>query len=208
MRAMEIVYQDCDIIVVNKPPKLLSVPGRFEPDNLYHRMSARYPNLRIVHRLDMATSGLLIFALSHTAQRNMGKQFEQRKVYKEYMAVVHGNVTQDCGEIASPMICDWENRPIQKIDWLNGKPAHTSYQVLSRCKTNNSSRLLLKPQTGRSHQLRLHMLQLCHPILGDPFYYLDGSQQKSTRLLLHASKLALRHPITNKQLIIDSNANF
>ncbi|WP_096084498.1 RluA family pseudouridine synthase [Agaribacterium haliotis] len=190
--SIELIYEDKDLLVVNKPPGLLCVPGLSDPDNLHQRVQNYDKNARVVHRLDMATSGLVIFARHHEAQKAMGKLFEQRQIAKQYVAVVHGQIQQRHGEIASPMICDWPQRPKQKIDWLEGKKALTRYQRLkSDCKT---TRLALFPVTGRTHQLRLHMLQLGHPILGDQFYHSDGSEHASARLLLHAEKLNFQHP--------------
>ncbi|SMF30685.1 ribosomal large subunit pseudouridine synthase A [Alteromonadaceae bacterium Bs31] len=208
MLCMDIVYQDPHIIVINKPANLLTVPGLSSPDNAFDKIKHTFPNSRVVHRLDMATSGLVIFAQSYAAQRALGKLFEQRQIHKEYLAVVHGTMQALCGEIVSPMICDWERRPKQKIDWLGGKRAHTCFSVISPCTVNNLTRVLLKPITGRSHQLRLHMLQLGHPILGDQLYHFSDSQNKSSRLLLHAQQLQFKHPITDKKLNIACKATF
>lgn len=207
----EPVYSDEHLIIVNKPAGLLCVPGLTEPENLYDSVLKEYPNARVVHRLDMATSGLVIFALSYEAQRELGKLFEQRRVRKKYIAVVHGILDSHYGEIHSPMICDWINRPKQKIDWLSGKKASTFYKTLTTDCKQNQSRLLLTPHTGRSHQLRLHTLQLGHPILGDKLYSNQLESELTSppgRMHLHAQSLQFIHPMTGKKIQIDSQPEF
>ncbi len=205
-----ILYQDNDLLIVNKPSNLLSVPGRGEDkqDCLINRVIKVFPNARTVHRLDMATSGLVIVALSHTAQAAMGKLFEQRLIEKHYIAVVTGQIPHDSGRIDLPLICDWERRPIQKVDHEHGKPAQTDYTVINREPESNITRVKLTPLTGRSHQLRVHMLALGHPILGDYFYATETVFKQSTRLLLHASALHFEHPITGDSVVISSNPDF
>ncbi|WNO10931.1 RluA family pseudouridine synthase [Teredinibacter sp. KSP-S5-2] len=207
----EPVYSDEHLIVVNKPSGLLCVPGLTEPENLYDSVLTEFPNARVVHRLDMATSGLVIFALSYEAQRELGKLFEQRKVSKKYIAVVHGILDSHYGEIHSPMMCDWINRPKQKIDWLSGKKASTFYKTLATDNNKNQSRLLLSPHTGRSHQLRLHTLQLGHPILGDKLYsgHLEAELETApARMHLHAQSLQFIQPMTGKKIKIDCQPEF
>ncbi|WP_370978834.1 RluA family pseudouridine synthase [Agaribacterium sp. ZY112] len=193
---IELIYQDSDLIVTNKPSGLLCVPGLSEPDNLFDRVKSEFKNARVVHRLDMATSGLVIFALNHETQKGFTQLFEKRQMQKEYCAEVYGKIEQQHGEIISPMMCDWPQRPRQKIDWHEGKPAHTLYHVLET--KQESTRVKLKPITGRTHQLRLHMLQLGHPILGDKFYNLESSEKQASRLLLHAEELRFTHPISRE----------
>jgi tRNA pseudouridine32 synthase/23S rRNA pseudouridine746 synthase len=202
------VYQDEHILVVNKPPGLLCVPGLSDPNNLYDNVTCIAPNARVIHRLDMSTSGLVIFALHHQAQKHMGKLFEQRKIKKSYAAIVHGIVQDTRGEIHSRMLCDWPNRPKQKIDWLTGKLATTFFTVLSRNKDRNCTRLCLSPHTGRTHQLRLHMWQLGYPILGDQLYFDGDSRNLENRLLLHAQQLQFDHPVTNRALTLQSEPEF
>lgn len=186
--SVEVIYRDDDYAVINKPPGLLSVPGLVSPDNAFDQIASLYPNARIVHRLDMATSGLLVFALHYQAQKHLSKQFERRQVRKGYRALLQGLLMTNAGEIHSPLICDWPNRPKQKIDWLGGKPASTLFRLLVREPESNTSYVALTPLTGRSHQLRVHMLQLGHPIVGDSLYGNRQTRQPS-RMYLHASEL-------------------
>lgn len=203
-----ILYQDEDFIAVEKPPGLLCVPGLVEPDNLFDQVKSAFPNARVVHRLDMYTSGIVLFGLHYEAQKRLNLLFEKRLIEKQYIAIVDGLIEQECGEIHSAIICDWPNRPRQKLDWINGKHASTEYRILSRDKTENSTRVLLKPFTGRTHQLRVHMLQIGHPILGDQLYPKDGSNLKRKRLTLHAEKLKFNHPLTNSPIKICSEVQF
>jgi len=199
---LDIVYQDNDLIIIDKPSGLLTVPGLSSPDNALDRLLEIYPNARVVHRLDMATSGLVIFALNHTAQRNLGKMFEHRKMAKRYTAIVHGRLNSHWGDISAPLICDWENRPRQKVDWHKGKPSITGFRILDY--GSERTRLELIPYTGRSHQLRVHMLFMGTPILGDELYGCPASFAAADRLLLHATSLHFNHPITHKALNIES----
>lgn len=193
---LEIVCQDDDLFVINKPPHLLSVPGKGAEkyDSVQSRCAAISPGAVAIHRLDMATSGLMLVAKHKAAERFYKNLFAERKVEKRYIAVVHGKVIDNSGEIDFPLISDWENRPRQKICYQRGKPAKTIYRVL--CRNNESTRLMLIPYTGRSHQLRVHLAGIGHPIIGDEFYaYPQDSNEP--RLLLHATFLALnnRHGI-------------
>lgn len=206
MYSLNICFQDHDLLIVNKPSGLLTVPGLSTPDNLFDSIRQTFPNARTVHRLDMATSGLVIFALNHPAQKAMGKCFEHRTIHKTYIAEVYGQLDSAYGEINLPLICDWENRPKQKIDWEKGKKAITFYKKLST--QNNTTRVILTPHTGRSHQLRVHMLTIGHPIIGDPFYNINDSQSISSRLHLHASELSFTHPINNTPVHIVSKTPF
>lgn len=205
----EILYLDDDVIVVNKPPGLLSVPGRGEDkqDCLISRLQTRYPEALIVHRLDMPTSGILILARNPEAHRQLGKQFEARNIKKEYTAVVQGVVKNRYGEINLPLITDWPNRPKQKVDHDNGKPSLTHYEVLSVNTQQQSSRLKLTPITGRSHQLRVHLLSIGHIITGDALYS-EIEASKNIRLHLHANKIVFSHPSTAETLTIDSDCPF
>lgn len=185
----EILHQDEDVLAVNKPANLLCVPGLCSDDNLFDRVRQQWPNARVVHRLDMATSGLILFALNHTTQASLGRQFERRQVTKSYSALVQGHIPDRYGEIILPLICDWPNRPRQKVDWRHGKQASTWFEVVARYPGNSYVRLY--PLTGRSHQLRVHCQQLGHPILGDTLYGDPGSAE---RLMLHADSIGFLHP--------------
>ena len=194
---LDLVYRDDYIAVVNKPSGLLSVPGN-QPqyyDSAMSRVKEKYGFCEPAHRLDMATSGILLFALSKAADRELKRQFREREPKKYYQALVWGHVEQDHGVVELPLICDWENRPRQKICFELGKRAVTFYDVLQRY-PNNTTRVKLTPITGRSHQLRLHMLALGHPILGDKFYAHPQAKALSPRLCLHAESLQIQHPIT------------
>ncbi len=198
---LDLVYRDDYIAVVNKPSGLLSVPGN-QPqyyDSAMSRVKEKYGFCEPAHRLDMATSGILLFALSKAADRELKRQFREREPKKYYQALVWGHVEQDHGVVELPLICDWENRPRQKICFERGKRAVTFYDVLQRY-PNNTTRVKLTPITGRSHQLRLHMLALGHPILGDKFYAHPQAKALSPRLCLHAESLQIQHPITGETM--------
>ena len=205
---LEIIFQDDDILVLNKPSGLLSVPGKAKEhaDCLQIRAQRVFPTATVVHRLDMATSGLMVMALNRPAHRHISKQFELRETAKTYQAVVFATVQQDCGEINLPLICDWPNRPRQMVDHERGKKALTQWRVLER--SNNTTRLELKPITGRSHQLRVHMLSMQHPIIGDRLYAHDQALEMADRLNLHAMFLSFRHPVTEKMLLFKSKVPF
>lgn len=207
---IEIVYEDEYLLIANKPAGMLSVPGRGpdKQDCLINRLIVDYPNAKTVHRLDMATSGLLIFALSSESQKALGRLFENRQVDKEYQALVSGMVANDEGKIDLPLICDWPNRPRQKVCHEHGKPSQTEYRILHRDNITNSTRVALHPITGRSHQLRVHMQALGHPILGDFFYADDDAFAASPRLCLHAHKLHFKHPLTDEIVSVVSEPAF
>lgn len=206
---VSILYQDNDLLLVNKPSGLLSVPGR-HPDNkdcLINRVQKDYPTARIVHRLDMDTSGIMVIALNADSHRHLNRQFEQRKTEKRYEAIVHGIMEKDEGEIDLPICCDWPNRPLQKVDYEYGKAAQTHFTVLKRNKENNQTRVSLKPITGRSHQLRIHLATIGHPILGCEFYGGEAAK-RAERLLLHACELQLTHPSTGLIISGKKPSNF
>ena len=208
---LAIVYFDASLLVVNKPAGLLSVPGRGEDkqDCLAGRVQAAYPEALIVHRLDMATSGLLVLARGKTMQRRLSTQFANRQVDKRYVAVVKG-LPPLAGEIDLPLAADWPNRPRQKVDRLAGKPSRTRYQVLSHDPVANTTRLALWPDTGRTHQLRVHLLAIGHPIVGDGLYAEAGGAAcgAGARLLLHAESLAFAHPETARPMAFCCPAPF
>ncbi len=189
---LTIIFEDDNLLVVDKPSGLLSVPGKTQPDCLQGRLLDYCPDSLTIHRLDMATSGVMVFAKTAHAQRHIGLQFEKRMTRKTYTARVWGVVAKDSGQIDLPLICDWPNRPRQMVDFENGKSAQTDWQVLAR--QDNTTTLALYPKTGRSHQLRVHCLEMGHPILGDRLYAHEDAFTAADRLQLHASSLSLRHP--------------
>ena len=205
---MQVLAVDNALIIVCKPAGLLSVPGRL-PENkdcLITRLQLEFADALTVHRLDQVTSGLMVFARSKSAQAHLSAQFAQRQVHKRYTAWVEGSVQDDSGSIDMPLICDWPNRPRQKVDFELGKSALTHWRVLERSSAGAAARTLLEltPVTGRSHQLRLHLATIGHPIVGDDFY----GAQPAERVCLHASELALSHPDTGAALLWQSAAPF
>ncbi len=205
---VDILYRDDALLAVNKPAGLLSVPGRHpaNKDSLISRLQQQYSEARIVHRLDMATSGLMLIALSKDSHRLLSQQFERREITKHYHAVVAGRVRGNQGIIDLPLACDWPRRPRQHINFGHGKSAQTHYRCLRRNAERSS--LLLSPHTGRSHQLRVHCASLGHPILGCEFYADTQARAAAPRLLLHASALRLRHPLSDQPLSFDCPAPF
>lgn len=198
--SLNFLYHDEHILVLSKPSGLLSVPGKRadHQDCMEKRAQEYFPAARIVHRLDMATSGVMVMAMTGPAHRNLGLQFERRKVRKVYVARIWGCLEKDRGAVDLPLICDWPNRPKQKVDWQKGKPAHTEWVVIGR--DDNSTRVRLYPLTGRSHQLRVHMLALGHPVLGDDFYAPPDALAAADRLQLHAECLSFYHPASGEAL--------
>jgi len=207
---IEVLYVDQDLIVVGKPAGLLAVPGRGadKQDCLAARVRARWPDARVVHRLDMATSGLMLFARGVEMQRCLSRCFEMRRVDKQYIAVVQGRLPAPSGRIELPVAADWPRRPLQKVDHHFGKSALTDWQVLGVDDVLGTTRLPLQPLTGRSHQLRLHLSAIGYPILGDALYAPPAVQQRAGRLLLHASGLAFDHPLSGLRLQLQSDAPF
>lgn len=204
---LDILYDDHALLAVNKPAGLLSVPGRGAhlADCLITRIQATFPTALLVHRLDRDTSGVMVFALTPHAQRALGQQFEKRQTRKTYVARVWGQVAEKAGTVDLPLIVDWPNRPLQKVCHDTGKPAVTDWRLLRS--TATESRLRLMPRTGRSHQLRVHMQALGHPILGDPFYA-QGPALAFPRLMLHSEELRLNHPESGKGLSFRAPADF
>jgi tRNA pseudouridine32 synthase / 23S rRNA pseudouridine746 synthase len=200
----EIIYADACLVAVNKPSGLLSVPGRGadKQDCLLSRLVPQFPDVLAVHRLDMDTSGVLVLTRNKAAHGELSRQFRQREVEKRYVAVVAGQLQQPAGDIDLPLICDWPNRPRQKVDFEVGKPSLTSYRMHSFDVVNDSSRVELFPVTGRSHQLRVHLAAIGHPILGDDLYA-GEAVSRAPRLLLHATFLAITHPETGVRLHFD-----
>jgi tRNA pseudouridine32 synthase/23S rRNA pseudouridine746 synthase len=204
---LDILHHDHEILLVNKPSGLLSVPGKGDhlSDCLISRVQEAFPEALLVHRLDMDTSGVMVFGLTPHAQRHLGLQFEKRQTKKTYVARVWGKMAEKTGEVDLPLIVDWPNRPLQMVDHENGKPAQTEWRVMRY--GDDETRVRLYPRTGRSHQLRVHMLALGHPILGDPFYA-KGPARDFPRLMLHAEALRLRHPDGGKGLTFSVKAPF
>ena len=200
------LFIDSHLIVADKPAGLLAVPGKGEAgrDNLAARVQAVHADALIVHRLDMATSGLMLLARGAEMQRQLSIAFAQRLVHKRYVAVVEGELAQDSGTIDLPLAADWPNRPRQKVDVQFGKPALTHWRVVAR--DAGCTRVELTPISGRSHQLRLHLQTIGHPIRGDTLY--APEPMRSDRLLLHATALALRHPASGEPLSFSSSCPF
>lgn len=197
---LDVVFCDAHLLVLDKPSGLLTVPGRdpAHKDSLASRAQAEYPDALIVHRLDMDTSGLVVLALGPDIHRQLSRLFQDRKVEKTYLARVWGEPESVAGEVDLPLICDWPNRPKQKVCFESGKPSQTRWRKLSS--DGHSSLLELTPVTGRSHQLRVHMQALGHPILGDPFYAHPQALAAAPRLLLHAQELGFEHPVLGREL--------
>ncbi len=196
---LEVVYADEALLVVNKPAGLLAVPGRGEDkqDCLSARLQKQFSDTLVLFRSDMATSGLMVFARGEVIQRRLSQMFREREVDKRYVAVVAGKLVPVAGEVNLPIAADWPNRPLRKIDRETGKPSLTRYRLLAYDAAADTSRVELEPITGRTHQLRVHMAAIGHPILGDVLY---GDVASAPRLLLHASSLRFAHPRTGDLL--------
>ncbi|MEM8790726.1 MAG: pseudouridine synthase [Pseudomonadota bacterium] len=208
MAELEIIHRDHDLLLVAKPSGLLSVPGKpaDHRDCLETRVKAACPGALLIHRLDLETSGIMVFAMNPRAQRLINGQFERRVVEKTYVARVAGTVVEESGTIDLPLIADWPNRPMQKVCHAQGKAALTEWQVIER--ESGATRLELSPKTGRSHQLRVHLREIGHPILGDPFYAPEPAYRAAPRLQLHATRLRLRHPEDGRWCAWESPAPF
>ena len=204
---LAILHDDHEVLLVDKPSGLLSVPGKGPElaDCLLTRVQAVFPTALLVHRLDRDTSGVMVFALTPHAQRHLGLQFEKRQTRKTYVARVWGEMSDKTGTIDLPLIVDWPNRPKQMVDHENGKPAVTDWRVIRA--RGGETRVRLMPKTGRSHQLRVHMQALGHPILGDPFYA-DGPARDFPRLMLHSETLQFRHPDGGQGMRITAKCPF
>lgn len=204
---LEVLHEDAQILVVNKPAGLLSVPGKGAElaDCLLARLQAAFPDTLLVHRLDRDTSGVMVFALTPHAQRHLGLQFEKRMARKVYVARLAGRLEPRSGTVDLPLIVDWPNRPLQKVCAETGKAAQTDWTVISY--QGDSTRVRLMPKTGRSHQLRVHMQSLGHPILGDPLYAPDTVGDHS-RMMLHSEELRIKHPEGGRSLRFRAPAPF
>ena len=210
---LQILYQDDDVLALSKPSGILSVPGKpiEHRDCLETRAKDAFPNALLTHRLDMETSGVFLMALNKPAQVHINRQFEKRQTQKEYIANVWGHVEGDHGQIDLPLCCDWDNRPRQMVSQEFGRPAQTDWTVLERSQLpcgNDFTRMLLKPITGRSHQLRVHMEELGHPILGEVFYAHDMAENAADRLHLHAQSLTIHHPKDGELITFTDPAPF
>ena len=206
--SVTVLHDDDACIVVDKPRGLLSVPGRGAhlQDCMATRVQALFADALVVHRLDMATSGLMLFARGIDAQRRLSRAFAQREVHKRYVAVVHGALDAEQGEIDLPLIADWPNRPRQKVDHAHGKPSLTRWRVIDA--DTDRTRVELEPVTGRAHQLRVHLLAIGHPILGDALYAPPEVLARADRLLLHAAQLRFAHPVSGETVAIESAVPF
>ena len=201
---LDILYVDDQVLVVNKPAGLLSVPGKGpqKADCLIGRLLVLHPQVLLVHRLDTDTSGVMVFAMNKEAQGALGQQFEKRQTKKVYLARLWGRLSPEEGQVDLPLIVDWPNRPRQHVNHETGRPAQTDWRVVKHSPAEAKrpeTRVRLMPLTGRSHQLRVHMAALGHPILGDPLYA-GGEAQDYPRLMLHAESLRFRHPDTGKSM--------
>lgn len=207
---LQYLHIDPHFVVVSKPSGLLSVPGRGaeKQDCLWRRVVHDFPDALTVHRLDMETSGLMVLARDAETHRRLSALFHDRLVEKRYVAMVDGLPTSDRGQIDLPLLADWPNRPRQKVDFEGGKPSLTRFEVMARYPDRDVSRIALMPETGRSHQLRVHLLALGHPILGDALYGSPSVQAKAERLLLHAEFLAFRHPHSGARVACECPAPF
>lgn len=205
---LDVVYQDDAVLVLNKPSGLLSVPGRQEihQDSLQSRAQQQFPSATTVHRLDMETSGLMVMALNKASHVSLSRQFEQRQIKKRYVARVFGCLNSDTGVVEVPLICDWPNRPKQKVDFDGGKSALTHWSVLNREQQTTLVELL--PVTGRSHQLRVHMLHIGHPIVGDQLYAEGSALAWSPKLQLHSQAITFSHPDSGELLSFNLPASF
>ena len=206
--SITLIREDEALIAVDKPSGLLAVPGR-GPDKqvcLLTQVLARWPDARVVHRLDMATSGLMLFARGLQMQRILSRAFAERRVAKQYVAVVDGRPADARGHIDLPLAADWPRRPLQRVDTVAGRSARTGWQLLDQHET--AARLMLQPHTGRTHQLRVHLAAIGHPILGDALYAPPGVQARAPRLLLHAQALRLEHPLSGQPLQLHCPAPF
>lgn len=190
------IYEDDDILVIDKPCGLLHVPGKDKSlwDCLEYRVKKIHPRASVIHRLDKDTSGVVVMAKHKAAHAFIGIQFENRETSKTYIARVYGHLTPDKGFADFPIAKDFHNRPCHKVDWEHGRPAHTDWEVIEH--EANATRVRLYPKTGRTHQLRIHMFALCHPILGDEFYAKGEALAGADRLQLHAERLTFKHPTT------------
>lgn len=208
VNGLTLLYRDDALLAVDKPAGVLAVPGRGEAkhDCVARRVQAAWPDALVVHRLDEATSGVMLFGLGAAAQRALSIAFAERRVAKRYEALVQGLLVDGQGRIELPLAADWPNRPRQQVDLQRGKPSRTDWRVIERDAAQGRTRLELRPHTGRSHQLRVHLAAIGHPIVGDALY--AGAGAGAARLMLHACELQLTHPVDGRLLAIASPVPF
>jgi len=199
---IEILYQDEFLLLINKPPALLTLSGKnpLNKDSVHYRLVKIFPTARVIHRLDFGTSGILVVALNKEINAHIGTQFEMRKVVKTYMAILHGHLADDDGRIEFPIAKDKPNFPLQKVCYETGKKALTNYHVIERVQEAFTTRVIFRPASGRTHQLRIHSSKIGHPILGCDLYATDEAFFMAKRLMLHATGLEFDHPVTGKKI--------
>ena len=204
-----IIFNDAQLIAIDKPAGLLSVPGKTSKDSALVRVRAVFDDALLIHRLDLATSGVMLFPRGPKPRRHIARQFERRYITKRYIALVAGHL-EGAGEVDLPLRCDWPNRPMQRVDFEAGKPALTRWETLGHETVSGfpATRVALRPVTGRSHQLRVHCRELGHPILGDRLYAPDAAFGASERLCLHAESLAFRHPEGGTETVVRAEVGF
>ena len=207
---LTVIHEDAALVAVDKPAGLLAVPGRGadKQDCLAARVQAQWPDALVVHRLDMATSGLMLLARGSACQRRLSLDFAARRIDKHYVALVDGRMPAAHGCIELPLAADWPRRPLQQVDAVQGKPSRTDWQVIDYDEALQATRLALQPHTGRTHQLRVHLQAIGHPILGDALYAPPAVCARAERLLLHASELRLAHPASAAPLWLRCAAPF
>lgn len=213
MPLLQVIHEDADLLVLDKPSGLLCVPGRGadKQDCLSARAQQRWPDALVVHRLDMATSGLVLMARGPQMQRALSQSFAEQKIDKRYEAVVDGLLpggSEHWHEIDAPIAADWPRRPLRVIDPVHGKPSLTRWRVKVALPAHGATHLELAPQSGRTHQLRVHLAHIGHPILGDALYGSEDVHPRAPRLLLHATRLELVHPLGGQHLCFESPAPF
>jgi len=199
---IEIIYQDEHLLLINKPSALLSLSGKhpLNKDSVHWRLVQDFPTATLAHRLDFGTSGLMIVALNKAVNADITRQFQERSVAKRYVALLHGHLAEESGEIDLPIAKNRINFPLQKICYATGKPAQSHYQVLERLENPFATRVLFTPVTGRTHQLRIHSSEIGHGILGCDLYASDEAYSLAPRLLLHAERIEFEHPVSGEQV--------
>ncbi len=200
---IEVLFEDEHILLINKPSGLLSLSGKnpLNKDSVHYRLVQDYPTALMVHRLDFGTSGIMVLALNKSVNSHLTKQFQDRTVVKIYMAILHGKVVQGSGIIDLPIAKDKPNFPLQKICFESGKQALTRYEVVESLDSPKRSRVVFRPETGRTHQLRIHSRELGHPILGCDLYGTEQAEAMADRMLLHATTLEFDHPVSGERVM-------
>ena len=203
---IEILFQDEHLLLINKPSKLLSLSGKHPAniDSVHYRLVKEFPTATLLHRLDFGTSGIMVVALNKQINAQIGKQFQARTVEKSYTALLYGHVSESEGLIDYPIAKDPPNFPLQKICHIEGKPAQTRFTVLERMQVPYATRVMFRPESGRTHQLRIHSQQIGHPILGCDLYATDEAFHMADRLMLHASSICFDHPVSKERITGES----